>query len=57
MFGAGIFVTSILTLLTPLAAKAGVPALIAVRLIEGIFEVRSILSSLFTFLIIPEFFW
>lgn len=40
MFGIGIAVTSVLTLLTPLAAKAGVGALIAVRLIEGIFEVK-----------------
>lgn len=39
VFGIGIAVTSVLTLLTPLAAKAGVPTLIAVRLIEGIFEV------------------
>lgn len=31
--------TSVLTLLTPLAAKAGVPTLIFVRLVEGIFEV------------------
>lgn len=39
IFGLGIAVTSVLTLLTPLAAKAGVPALIVVRIIEGIFEV------------------
>ncbi|XP_031620236.1 vesicular glutamate transporter 1-like isoform X2 [Contarinia nasturtii] len=38
VFGIGVFVTSVLTLLTPLAAKAGVGALISVRLIEGIFE-------------------
>ncbi|XP_031633346.1 vesicular glutamate transporter 1 [Contarinia nasturtii] len=38
VFGIGIAVTSILTLLTPLAAKAGVGSLVAVRLIEGIFE-------------------
>lgn len=41
MFGIGIAVTSVLTLVTPLAAKAGVPALIIVRLIEGIFEVSN----------------
>lgn len=41
VFGIGIAVTSVLTLLTPLAAKAGVGALIAVRLIEGIFEVKN----------------
>ncbi|XP_055322850.1 vesicular glutamate transporter 1-like [Sitodiplosis mosellana] len=38
VFGIGIAVTSVLTLLTPLAAKAGVSALITVRIIEGIFE-------------------
>lgn len=40
LFGIGIAVTSVLTLLTPLAAKAGVPALVIIRIIEGIFEVR-----------------
>lgn len=38
MFGIGIFATSVLTLLTPLAAHAGVEVLMAVRIIEGIFE-------------------
>lgn len=38
VFGIGIFTTAVLTLLTPLAAKAGVYVLIAVRVIEGIFE-------------------
>lgn len=40
MFGIGIAVTSVLTLITPLAAKVGVGTLITVRLIEGIFEVN-----------------
>lgn len=38
VFGCGIGITAVLTLLTPLAAQAGVPALIAVRVIEGIAE-------------------
>lgn len=38
VFGVGIFATSVLTLLTPLAARAGVEVLMAVRIIEGIFE-------------------
>ncbi|XP_058832664.1 sialin [Topomyia yanbarensis] len=38
VFGVGIGATAVLTLLTPLAAKAGVGMLIAVRIIEGIFE-------------------
>ncbi|KAG4073805.1 hypothetical protein HA402_001029 [Bradysia odoriphaga] len=38
VFGAGIFSTAVLTLLTPLAAKGGVYVLMAVRVVEGIFE-------------------
>lgn len=40
VFGAGIAVTSVLTLLTPLAANSGVNTLLFVRLVEGIFEVK-----------------
>lgn len=39
VFGLGIAVTSVLTLLTPMAAKSGVYALVIVRFIEGVFEV------------------
>jgi MFS family permease len=38
VFGAGILTTSVLTLLTPLAANAGVAALVAVRVLEGFGE-------------------
>lgn len=38
IFGWGIGATAILTLLTPLAAKAGFWWLLAVRIIEGVFE-------------------
>ncbi|XP_058461958.1 sialin-like isoform X2 [Malaya genurostris] len=38
VFGVGIGVTAFLTLLTPLAARAGVGYLIAVRVLEGLFE-------------------
>lgn len=38
VFGAGIFSTAVLTLLTPLAANGGVYVLMAVRVVEGIFE-------------------
>lgn len=38
VFGAGIFSTAVLTLLTPLAAEGGVYVLMAVRVVEGIFE-------------------
>lgn len=39
LFGAGIGVTAVLTLLTPLAANFSLFALIAVRVIMGLFEV------------------
>lgn len=38
VFACGIFVTSLLTLLTPLAATTGYTTLIIVRIIEGICE-------------------
>lgn len=39
VFGIGIFLTAVLTLLTPLAARAGPGYMIAARVIEGIGEV------------------
>ncbi|CRL06625.1 CLUMA_CG019443, isoform A [Clunio marinus] len=38
VFGLGIFMTAVFTLLTPLAANMGVYVLVAVRIIEGVFE-------------------
>uniref|UniRef100_A0A061QLM4 Sialin n=1 Tax=Cupiennius salei TaxID=6928 RepID=A0A061QLM4_CUPSA len=38
LFGIGLLITSIFTLLTPLAAEWGVPALVACRAIEGLGE-------------------
>ena len=38
VFGLGIGATAILTLLTPMAAKSSVYTLVAVRIIEGVFE-------------------
>jgi len=38
IFGCGIGVTAILTLLTPYAASLSIYALVAVRIIEGVFE-------------------
>lgn len=38
VFGTGIFATSLLTIFTPLAANAGYYAMIAIRVLEGIFE-------------------
>lgn len=38
LFGWGIFCTAVLTLLSPLAAKAGLGYFIALRALEGIFE-------------------
>ena len=43
VFGIGILMTSVLTLLTPLAAEVHIGALIALRALEGFFEVIYIL--------------
>ena len=40
VFGIGIVMTAVFTLFTPLAAYWHIGALIAVRVAEGIFEVR-----------------
>ena len=39
MFGIGVVMTSVFTLLTPLAANHSVWLLVAVRVLEGFFEV------------------
>lgn len=39
VFGIGIGTTAILTLFTPMAAKHSLEMLLAVRIIEGVFEV------------------
>ena len=39
VFGIGVFVTGILTAISPLAAKLGTPVFIAVRVLEGLGEV------------------
>ena len=41
MYGVGVGVTALFTLLTPPLARMGVGMLIAVRVIEGLFEVSS----------------
>lgn len=38
LFGVGVLITAVFTLLTPVAAKAGLPFLYAVRIIEGLGE-------------------
>jgi ACS family sodium-dependent inorganic phosphate cotransporter len=45
IFGIGIGMTAILTLLTPLAAKQNFYVLLAVRIIEGVFEGVCLLTS------------
>ena len=40
LFGIGILMTAILTLLTPVAARAGKDVFIVLRVLEGIFEVK-----------------
>ena len=39
LFGFGILCTAVFTLLTPLAAKVGVSAVVATRILEGVGEV------------------
>ena len=40
VYGIGIVMTAVLTLLTPLAAHISVWALVALRVVEGMFEVH-----------------
>ena len=40
VFGMGVVMTSVLTLLTPLAADFSVWMLVAIRVLEGMFEVQ-----------------
>lgn len=54
MFGIGIFLTAVLTLLTPIAARIGPAYIIAVRVLEGIGEV-SLTSNLIIDLFIKKF--
>ena len=42
VFGVGIFVPSVLTIFTPLAADTSVWLLVALRVLEGLFEVSSV---------------
>lgn len=42
LYGFGILATALLTLLTPVIAYSGIVPLVAVRILEGIFEVRLI---------------
>lgn len=43
VFGFGVLVTAILTLLTPVVARVSTPLLIALRVVEGLGEVRKLL--------------
>lgn len=45
VYGFGVFVTSLLTLITPFAAHSSVYLLLTVRVIEGVFEVNAFLPS------------
>jgi hypothetical protein len=45
MFGFGVLCTAVLTLVTPLAAKAGLGYFIALRVVEGIGEVYKLLYT------------
>ena len=45
LFGFGVLTTSVLTMFTPLAARHSVGTLIAVRILEGLGEVKEICLS------------
>lgn len=47
IFGIGVLITSVFTLLTPLAAKLSVYALIAVRVIEGLWIYTTFIPYMF----------
>lgn len=46
VFGTGVLVTAVLNLVTPLVAGLGIEVLIAVRVIEGFFEVSNLEESI-----------
>ena len=48
MFGIGVVMTSVFTLFTPLAANHSVGLLIAVRVLEGFFEVSVAIAIAYT---------
>jgi hypothetical protein len=45
LYGLGILTTAVLTLLTPLIADIGLAPLVAIRILEGIFEVRFLMKE------------
>ena len=45
LYGGGIFMTALFTLITPVAARTSFYLLIAVRVLEGFFEVNYFLSN------------
>lgn len=47
LYGLGILTTAILTLLTPLIANIGLAPLVAIRILEGIFEVLQSIEAKF----------
>ncbi len=54
VFGIGIVMTALLTLLTPLAARTSVYLLIALRVLEGFFEVGTPKNHLFHLLLYAQ---
>ena len=57
VFGIGVFMTAVLTLLTRLAAEIHIAALVVLRILEGCFEVSMILSGMVQFsvvLVLPK---
>ena len=57
MFGLGVLITAILTTLTPFAADTSIWLLVALRVLEGLSEVRKLYSKLFHSNLIPKLLW
>ena len=45
LFGGGVFITAVLTILTPFCAQQNIALLVTVRVLEGLCEVTSIYLS------------
>ena len=57
VFGLGVLITAILTTLTPFAADTSVWLLVALRVLEGLSEVRKVYSKLFNSIPILRLLW
>ena len=54
LFGMGVLVPSILTMFTPSAARIHVYLLVALRILEGLFQVRRVLFAFVTWMLLKD---